>query len=216
MPPTSLPLVTTTPAPAHTGAAAANRVPLDEVGTTLLHAAGHILATDGPSALTVRRIAGDAGMSTMNVYSRFGGKQGVVEQLFLEGFAQLSRYMGDAPVTDDPVADLQACGTAYRQFALDHPTMYGVMFEHVVPDYEPSEQAFASGLATLQQLADRIERCMQGGRIRPADPLHVAAIIWGTCHGAVSLEMKQKLTLAIDWAAVYRDACATIVKGLAP
>ena len=216
MTPTSLPNVTSTPAPVPSGAGATHRPPLDEVGATLLHAAGRLLAAEGPSALTVRRIANDAGMSTMNVYSRFGGKQGVVEQLFLEGFAQLSQYMGAAPITDDPVADLRACGRAYRQFALDHPTMYGVMFEHVVPDYEPSALALTSGLATLQQLADRIERCMRTGRFRVGEPLHVAAVVWSACHGAVSLEMKQKLSLAIDWEAVYRDTCEATVRGLAP
>lgn len=49
-------------------------VQLDSVGSTLLKAAGDLLAAEGPGALTVRRIAHAAGVSTMNVYSRFGGK----------------------------------------------------------------------------------------------------------------------------------------------
>ncbi|MGZ4674264.1 MAG: TetR/AcrR family transcriptional regulator, partial [Ilumatobacteraceae bacterium] len=62
---------------------------LDPVGSTLLKAASDLLATEGPAALTVRRIATAAGVSTMNVYSRFGGKDGVVEHLFVEGFHRL-------------------------------------------------------------------------------------------------------------------------------
>src|SRR5262245_3804239 len=39
---------------------------LDEVGTALVDAAGALLANEGPGALTVRRIASEAGVSTMN------------------------------------------------------------------------------------------------------------------------------------------------------
>jgi AcrR family transcriptional regulator len=187
---------------------------LDDVSTTLLASASRLLADEGPGALTVRRIAAESGMSTMNVYSRFGGKQGVVEQLFLRGFALLANEMGAVPTTDDPVADMRACGAAYRRFALEHTTLYAVMFERVVPDYEPSDAALASGLATLQHLADRIQRCIDAGAFAPGPALHLAAMVWSTCHGAVSLELKQKLTLAIDWEAVFRDACENLVRGL--
>jgi AcrR family transcriptional regulator len=187
---------------------------LDEVGDALLAAASNLLATEGAGALTVRRMAADAGMSTMNVYSRFGGKNGVVEHLFLRGFELLASGMNAIATTDDPLADLRACGRSYRRFALDHPTLYSVMFERVVADYEPTPTALASGLATLQQLADRLQRCMDAGIIRSAPPLHAAAMVWATCHGAVSLELKQKMAVAVDWEAVFVDATDAVIRGL--
>ncbi len=189
-------------------------VPLDEVGTTLLAAASRLLAEHGPAALTVRRIAAEAGMSTMNVYSRFGGKDGVVEHLFLRGFELLAAGLEAVPHTDDPMADLVRCGDEYRRFALEHTTLYSVMFDRVVPLFEASESASIKAAATLQELADRLHLAMLAGSLRPADPLHTAAIVWSTCHGVVSLELK-KSGLPIDWDAVYRDACAAIIKGLA-
>src|SRR4051812_15785478 len=63
--------------------------PRDETSTAILEAAGTLLAKEGAEALTVRRIAAAAGCSTMGLYSRFGGKDGVVEHLFIEGFQQL-------------------------------------------------------------------------------------------------------------------------------
>ena len=68
----------------------------------LLTAAHDLSASDGPTALTVRRIAGAAGVSTMNVYSRFGGKDGVLDELFAEGFRRLGERMERHPSTDDP------------------------------------------------------------------------------------------------------------------
>lgn len=195
-------------------AAVVNR--LDEVGHSLLRAAGDLLAKQGAGALTVRRIAADAGVSTMNVYSRFGGKDGVVEQLFLQGFELLARAMHDAGESDDPLDDLFRCGQAYRTFALEHSTLYAVMFQRVVPDFEPSESAIAAGRATLGQLAARLARAMDHGIIRSMDPQHAAAIVWSTCHGVVSLELSHKPLEDIDWAKVYDDACHAVVDGLTP
>lgn len=188
---------------------------LDSVGSMLLKAASDLLATEGPAALTVRRIANAAGVSTMNVYSRFGGKDGVVERLFIEGFTRLGASMNSATQTDDPIADTLSCGMSYRKFAIDNPTLYAVMFDRVVPDYRPSVDALLFASATLDLLAKRLQRAMDAGALRPADPLHTAALVWATCHGVVSLELKAVAPSAIDWPAVYQQAMNMIVTGLA-
>ena len=188
---------------------------LDSVGSTLLKAAGDLLALEGPAALTVRGIANAAGVSTMNVYSRFGGKDGVVEHLFVEGFRLLGEAMSARPDSDDPLADIRACGLGYRQFAVDNQTLYSVMFDRVVPDFQPSTEAQILAAATLKLLATRLERAMTAGLLRPADPLQTAAVVWATCHGLVSLELKQVGPSMIDWSAAYDTATFMILKGLA-
>ena len=188
---------------------------LDSVGSVLLKAASDLLAAEGPGALTVRRIANAAGVSTMNVYSRFGGKDGVVEQLFTEGFTRLATQMTAVAPTDDPVADMLACGLSYRKFAIDNPTLYSVMFDRVVPDYVPSTEAQVIANATLELLADRLERAMNAGALRPGDRLRTAALVWATCHGVVSLELKAVGPTAIDWPEVYQQAMNMIITGLA-
>ena len=188
---------------------------LDPVGVALLDAARRLLTTEGAGALTVRRVAGEAGVSTMNVYSRFGGKDGVVEQLFRQGFELLAAEMDQVATTDDPIADLRDCGRAYRRFALGHEALYGVMFLRVVPDYEPTEEARAAALGTLDQLAARLERAMAHGRVRRIDPRHAAAVVWSTCHGVVSLELTHENEIGVDWSRVFDDATAAVVQGLA-
>jgi AcrR family transcriptional regulator len=187
---------------------------LDSVGSMLLKAASDLLAAEGPGGLTVRRIANAAGVSTMNVYSRFGGKDGVVEHLFIEGFTRLGAGMSAVLPTDDPVADLLACGLSYRRFAIDNPTLYSVMFDRVVPDYVPSTEAQLIAGATLELLADRLERAMNAGALRPGDRQRTAALVWATCHGVVSLELKEGGRMGIDWPEVYQEALGMIVKGL--
>ncbi len=69
----------------------------DEQGIAILEAASKLLSEEGAGALTVRRIATEAGCSTMGLYSRFGGKDGVVDQLYVQGFDQLCDAMSAAP-----------------------------------------------------------------------------------------------------------------------
>src|SRR6185436_13872879 len=104
----------------------------DDTRAALLAAAHDLLAKEGPGALTVRRIAAAAGMSTMNVYSRFGGKDGVLDELFIDGFRRMGEEMGETPMSDDPAADLLSCGRSYRRFAKRNPTYYSLMFDRVV------------------------------------------------------------------------------------
>jgi len=189
---------------------------VDDVGETLLRAASDVLAAEGATALTVRRIAADAGMSTINVYSRFGSKDGLVEHLYIEGFERLTAAMSDVPVTADPLADLAACGRAYRRFALANPTLYSVMFLRAVPDFEPSPAAALIASSTLALLAERVSAAMSAGMLAPADPLHTAATIWSVSHGVISLEMNQAGPPTVVWEQVFAAATAAVIRGLMP
>src|SRR5207248_521667 len=71
----------------------------DEQSRAILGAASRILSEEGAGALTVRRIASEAGCSTMGLYSRFGGKDGVVDELYVEGFRELCESMSSIEKT---------------------------------------------------------------------------------------------------------------------
>ena len=189
---------------------------VDDVGENLLRAASDVLAAEGPSALTVRRIAADAGMSTINVYSRFGNKDGLVEHLYIQGFERLTAAMSEVSVTADPLADLAECGVAYRRFALDNPTLYSVMFLRAVPDFTPSPAAVLIAGGTLDLLAARVSACMAAGMFAPADPLLTAATIWSVSHGVMSLEMNHAGPPTIVWEHVFTAATAAVKRGLMP
>jgi AcrR family transcriptional regulator len=162
--------------------------PLDDQGRALLAAASHLLSTEGPDALTVRRIATEAGCSTMGVYSRFGGKDGVVEELYKEGVERLFEGMG-ADETDDPLADLRECGRCYRTNALANGTHYMVVFGGAVPGFTPSEEAQLQSLAAFGRLVARVQRAVDAGLLVDEPAERIAEIIWGTIHGHVMLEL---------------------------
>jgi AcrR family transcriptional regulator len=181
----------------------------------LLAAASDLLATAGPDALTVRAIADRAGCSTMGVYTHFGGKDGVVEALFVEGFQRLGTAMASVAVTDDPLADLRASCASYRRFALDNPTHYIVMFEAHVPGFEPSEESMLHAHATLVQLESRVQRCLDARAIDSAhgDAQEIAYAVWANGHGLMSLEL-HRIGKRDDYDARHRTATATMFAGL--
>jgi AcrR family transcriptional regulator len=162
--------------------------PLDEQGRALLDAASRLLSTEGPAALTVRRMATEAGCSTMGVYSRFGGKDGVVEELYKEGVERLFAAM-DFPESDDPLEDLRRCGLNYRTSALAHGTHYMIVFGGAIPGFQPSDEAMGRSLDAFGRLVDRVRRCQDAGLLVDEPAERIAEVIWGTIHGHVMLEL---------------------------
>ncbi len=181
----------------------------------LVEAASTLLANEGPEALTVRRIAAEAGCSTMLVYSRFGGKNGVVDEMFVEGFRRLAKMMRSPRPTGDPLADLRSCGRAYRRFALANPTYYAVMFEGAVPDFEPSLESSAVALGTLDALGERVQRAIDAGVFPNEDRRQLAACLWAANHGVVSLELKHSGLVDIDWPKRHTQVIDAMIAGLA-
>src|SRR5438874_7618362 len=130
--------------------------PASELGAALLEAAAHVIATDGPGRLTVRRVADEAGTSTMAVYTHFGGMPGLRQAVRREGFARLSARLAAVPKTDDPIADLALLGVAYYENATANPDLYRVVFME-----EPFSDADAViGSQAFQFLVDGVQRCI--------------------------------------------------------
>ncbi len=189
----------------------------DDTSVALLTAARKLLAEQGPEALTVRRIAGEAGMSTMNVYSRFGGKDGVIDELFGDGFRRLIEAIEAVPHTADVIDDLLAVARAYRQFAGSNPTYYGIMFRSAVPGFEPSPESVTMALGGLAQLVGRVRRGQELGQIvGHYDAQEVAAWLWASCHGMVSFELDGVATEKVSWPSLYETGVRTALAGLHP
>jgi AcrR family transcriptional regulator len=191
-------------------------LPRDETSAAILEAAGDLLSKEGAEALTVRRIAAAAGCSTMGLYSRFGGKDGVVEHLFVEGFQQLSGAVEAARPTSEPGVDIRACARAYRQWALDNATQYLVMFGGAVPGYEPTDEAKAVSHACFESLVRQMKRAQELGIMRTdTDAESIAEVIWATMHGHVMLELVGMRATQQDPADRYENLITQIERGWA-
>jgi AcrR family transcriptional regulator len=155
---------------------------------TLLDAAMHLLEQRGPGALRIRDVAHAAEQSTMGVYTHFGSKQGLLEQLYLHGFQRLGDRLNGVGSDGDGRHELLTFALAYRAFAIDNEALYGLMFERATPDFVPSDASRLAGLSTFEMLATRV------GDWRPdlTDPAADAHLLWATMHGLVTIELMHR------------------------
>ena len=161
----------------------------DALRMRLLDTAGSLLTSDGPDALSLRRLAAAAGTSTSAVYALFGGKPGILRGLFIEAFTRFATHLNTVSPSDDPLADLLALGHAYRVSALANPRLYAVMFGSPVPGFEPAPEDYAHAAATFTPLLDTVRRAVAAGLLREANPYLIATTLWATVHGLVALEL---------------------------
>ena len=184
----------------------------DDQGRRILEAASGLLSEEGASALSVRRIATAAGCSTMGLYSRFGGKDGVVDELYAEGFERLITAMKANPVTDDTLADLRRCATCYRDTALANATHYMVMFGGAVPGFVPSDASHAIAHDAFGGLVAMVARCTDA-RVLAGRPDEIAEVLWGSIHGLVMLELVGINPLLSDPGERFARALDTLFDG---
>ena len=152
---------------------------------TLLEAALRLLRDRGPGALRIRDVASAAGQSTMGVYTHFGSKQALLEQLYLYGFRRLEDRLNSVPSDRRGGQELLGFALAYRAFALDNEALYGLMFERAAPDFVPSDASRLAGLSTFEMLANRVAD-WRPDYIEPAADAH---LVWAAMHGLVSIEL---------------------------
>lgn len=164
----------------------------------LLDAAIRLLAADGPEALQARRLAAEVGMSTMAVYTHFGGMSQLMTEVMREGFIRFGRRMQEVPRGDDPVADLLGLGLAYRDHALGNPQLYRLMFGVTSPRARVGGKdstvatvanALPEGQAAFAQLVAAVTRVIEAGGTSDEEPASAAAQIWSAIHGYVLLEI---------------------------
>jgi AcrR family transcriptional regulator len=161
-----------------------------ELPAALIETAARLLAEEGPGALSTRRLAAEAGTSTMAVYTYFGGMDDLVRAMVREGFTMLNDRMSAVAETGDPASDVAALGLAYRRNALEHRHLYGVMFGGSnLAGFRLTDEDRQHGRYTLEILVKAVARCMAAGRFSAGDAELVAHQMWIAVHGLVTLEL---------------------------
>lgn len=151
------------------------------VRALLINRAAQMLRTRQP--ISLRSLVAGTGVSTMAVYTYFGGMDGLWKAMRQEGFTRLATRLSRVAMSQDPIHDLTALGAAYLANALDEPDLYRVMFD---ANFELDDPQAADG--TLHGLVHAVERAKAIGRFRnDVDPLELATQSWAIGHGLVSL-----------------------------
>src|SRR5258706_15862187 len=96
----------------------------------LIDAASRVLEAEGPSALSLRAVAREAGVSPAAPYHHFKDKTELLEAVAHEGWemldAALAKAKAQAPSAREAMSEL---GVAYVCFARENPALYRVMYD---------------------------------------------------------------------------------------
>jgi len=100
-----------------------------DLGRALVDAARRLLEAEGPSALSLRAVAREAGVSPAAPYHHFKDKAELLDAVAQEGWDILQAKMKEAKNSDEGAHQLTSIGLAYVCFARDNPALYRVMYD---------------------------------------------------------------------------------------
>lgn len=168
-----------------------------DVRTRLIEATLRLLATHGPAEVKARSVSKEAGLSTMGVYTYFGGVPELLQAVSDEGFKRLAAVFERSLTTTNPVADLCTMVLACRTFARRNPHLYDLMFGLSIDGrYNPSRgvSAMTPGQSaafkvTYAVLISACARLVDKELLPRVDPALVALQLWSAAHGFIMLEL---------------------------
>lgn len=101
-----------------------------DLSRALIDAARRLLESEGPSALSLRAVAREAGVSPAAPYHHFKDKGELLEAVATEGWDMLNDSLSAARKSAHSVKDkLTALGVAYVVFARENPSLYRIMYD---------------------------------------------------------------------------------------
>lgn len=150
----------------------------------VVRAAAELLREQGPTAVTTRRVAHEAGLQPPALYRLFQDKDGLLDAAAEHVFTEhVASKQATAP-SDDPVEDLRAGWNTQIGFGLANPYVYGLLLD---PARARDTPAQAKGVRIL---AERVHRIAAAGRLRVSEERAVNLIRSagiGTVHTLLTL-----------------------------
>ena len=184
--------------------------------------AWRLIAADGAPSLSLRAIARELKITAPAIYNYYPRRDDLVTQLIIDAYLSMGdrqhAVLADIP-PQDHVDRLRQLGLAYRQWALDHPERYQLIFGTPIPGYvAPMEKTLPAAARSLSALVSVVEVLRTAGKLNDEGlpevmpgyeeifavwksyggevdglSLTVAILIWCRVHGLVSLEISGNL-----------------------
>ena len=174
------------------------------------------MADGGPDALSVRRVADEAGTTTRAVYTVFGSKEGLVAALAQTAFEFLSDEIDRLPETDDPAADLVTIGTSViRRLVREHPALYRIAFQRIA-GLQPEPQLVAARERAWVQLQGRVQRLNDAGLLDGKPVPDAARELNAMWEGLANAELRGDVLRIMprgEEERAWHDALTTVIRG---
>lgn len=179
----------------------------------LLETAENLLILHGVEKFAMRQLGAALGVSTMTAYHYFKSKDELLAAVCAVNFDRMAAMMERRfDPAEDAATSAQAAAKLYRQFALDHPTMYRLMFDLAPTDATVHPDLLRANTRLNTALLRFFHRLLEENPVN-GDPHIVANAMWATLHGLVLLKMAGKLGPDLDLDHVWEETSAAMLSG---
>jgi AcrR family transcriptional regulator len=132
----------------------------------ILEAAWALARERGLTGFSLRDLALVVHMRHQSLYTYFPSKPAIYDAMFAQGMEALVDQRASLVLDPDPIAALRQAAGAFLEFCVEDPVRYQLLFERVVPDFEPS----AASMQLSEEALSYLERGHRAaGLTDPAD-----------------------------------------------
>ncbi len=160
-----------------------------DLKNALIQAGINILAKEGVSGLSLRKVAQKAGVSHAAPYAHFADKQALIAAISTEGHKKVNARMAAilAAYPADPTRQFVETAWAYLQFGLEEPEHFRITFSGVVEQERDYPALVEITRTNWDMIRGLVSRCQEAGLLNPGQPELIAVAVWGLVHGLISL-----------------------------
>ena len=164
----------------------------DPLRRVVLDVAVAISRDEGPDAISLRKVARDAGVSHQAPYHHFGDRAGIFAAIAEEGFSKLSAALINCH--DKGISGM--CET-YVRFALEHAGHFRVMMRNDLCDLQNYPSAVFQADRAFSLLLEEVTAALGNGASDDDIKTHTA-FLWSVGHGLATLLLDGPLEIKLE------------------
>ena len=182
----------------------------------LCSAASHLFVEKGVEGVTMRELATALGVSAMTPYRYFRDKNEILAMVRARAFARFADTLENAyNIQNTTLERAISMRDAYMRFALENPDSYRLMFDLSQPD-GANYLELRSAMNRCSVWVSSYVRALVAEGILAGNPGLIGYVFWSMLHGAISLQLADKMRPEYDIMTIIKAAHDALISGFRP
>jgi AcrR family transcriptional regulator len=126
----------------------------------IVDAAWQVAREKGLAQVTLRDVAELVGMQAPSLYTHFASKNAIYDAMFGDAWTKFGEHTTAAEASEPKTsrAAMRYYARVYFDFAVAFPARHQLMSLRTIPDFAPSDEAYAPSVASMESFVARMAR----------------------------------------------------------
>jgi AcrR family transcriptional regulator len=166
---------------------------VDTMRSRLCDASLAIFRERGLEAVTFRTLADALGVSHTLPYRYFENKEALLANVRVLCFERFEEFVrGREALAQGTLDRVFAVLDAYRDFVLDHPVEYSLIFATAQPPPQRYPELLAARRRLFEHCVELVQKCIDD-EILAGDAREITHAVWAALHGLLTLHVANQL-----------------------